>query len=69
VCGCELREAPAAGGRRHHHFTAVLRDFVGNVWECEHLHIDQDEAHKCAKAEYGVRVPRPDSLAKTDRLT
>jgi len=66
VCGCELREAPASGGRRHHHFTAVLRDFVGNVWECDHLHIEQDEAHECARTEYSVRVPRPDSLAKTD---
>jgi len=56
VCGCELRQAPATGGRRHHHFTAVLRDLAGNIWECEHPHADQDEAHECARVEYAQRT-------------
>ena len=68
VCGCELRQSPAAGGRRHHHFTAVLRDLAGNIWECEHPHTDQDEAHECARAEYARREPLLGSQAKTSRL-
>lgn len=56
VCGCELREAPGTGGRRHHHYRAVLRDFVGNLWECEHEHADRDAAQECARAEYARRV-------------
>jgi hypothetical protein len=56
VCGCELRQAHATGGRRHHHYTGVLRDFKGNVWECEHLHTQQEEAHECARAEHARRA-------------
>ena len=59
VCGCELREAPATGGRRHHHFAAVLRDQAGNIWVCEHRRAEQDEAHACARAEYARRTPAP----------
>jgi hypothetical protein len=56
VCGCVLREAPAAGGRRHHHFTGVLRDLTGNIWECDHDHAEQDAAHECARVEHARRV-------------
>jgi hypothetical protein len=56
VYGCVLREAHAAGGRRHHHYTGVLRDFKGNVWECEHTHPQQEEAHECARAEHARRA-------------
>jgi len=54
--GCELREVSVAGDHRHHYFTAVLRDYVGNVWQCSDHHADQDEAHRCARAEYERRV-------------
>jgi hypothetical protein len=67
VCGCQLREAPATGGRRHHHFTAVLRDLAGNVWECEHRHTEQEEAHACARAEYALRASTTAGDSKTDR--
>jgi hypothetical protein len=40
---------------------------VGNVWECEHLHTKQEEAHECARAEYARRAPAPGKLAKADR--
>jgi len=56
VCGCVLREAPATGGRRHHRYVGVLRDFKGNVWECEHLHPRQEEAHECARTEQARRA-------------
>jgi hypothetical protein len=67
VCGCELREVPAAGGRRHHHYTGVLRDFKGNVWECEHIHPQQEEAHECARAEHARRATLT-RKADTDRV-
>ncbi len=54
--GCELCEVPATGGRRHHYFAAVLRDLAGNVWKCSHQHVEQDEAHTCAKHEYAQQV-------------
>ena len=54
--GCELREEPAAGGRRHHYFRGVLRDVVGNLWICAHEHPQQDEAHACARIEFDRRV-------------
>jgi hypothetical protein len=54
--GCELREVPVAGDHRHHYFIAVLRDYVGNVWQCSDHHPNQDEAHLCAKAEFARRV-------------
>lgn len=54
--GCELREEEAAGGRRHHYFRAVLRDLVGNVWECADHHVDQDAAHQCARAEFERQI-------------
>lgn len=56
VYGCVLREAQSSGGRRHHHYIGVLRDFKGNVWECEHLHPRQEEAHECARAEHARRA-------------
>jgi hypothetical protein len=54
--GCELREVQVTGDHRHHYFTAVLRDYIGNVWQCADHHVDQDEAHRCAKAEFERRV-------------
>jgi hypothetical protein len=54
--GCELRELPAEGGRRHHFFRAVLRDLIGNVWHCDDRHANQEEAHVCAKAELARRM-------------
>ena len=56
LAGCELRELPAAGGRRHHYFTAVLRDLIGNLWACADQHRDRDEAQACARAEYERRL-------------
>jgi hypothetical protein len=67
VCGCELRESPATGGRRHHHFAAVLRDLAGNVWACEHRHTEQDDAHACARAEFERRAPALAKGAKAGR--
>jgi hypothetical protein len=67
VYGCVLREAHAAGGRRHHHYTGVLRDFKGNVWECEHLHPQQEEAHECARVEHARRATLTRE-ADTDRV-
>ena len=56
VAGCELRELPATGGRRHHYFTAVLRDLTGNLWACGDQHSDPAEAQSCARREYERRV-------------
>jgi len=67
VCGCELRESPATGGRRHHHFAAVLRDLAGNVWACEHRHTEQEDAHECARAEFERRAPALAKGAKVGR--
>jgi len=67
VCGCELRESPATGGRRHHHFAAVLRDLAGNVWACEHSHSDQEDAHACARTEFARRTPPLVKVAKAVR--
>ena len=69
VCGCELREASATGGRRHHHYTSVLRDLAGNVWECEHLHPKQEDAHECARVEYARRTLTGAEDVNTDRPT
>ncbi len=56
LAGCELHEVPAAGGRRHHYFTAILRDLIGNLWACADEHADQDEAQACARTEYDRRL-------------
>jgi len=46
----------------------VLRDLAGNVWECEHLHAEQDEAHECARGEYARREPASVAPVKTSGL-
>ncbi len=56
LAGCELKEISVPGAGRHHYFTAVLRDRIGNVWECEDHHADRDEAQGCARAEFARRV-------------
>jgi len=45
----------------------VLRDLGGNVWECEHLHHEQEGAHECARAESARRALPPGGQAKTGR--
>lgn len=56
IAGCELREVKSTGAGRHHYYRSVLRDLIGNVWECEDRHRDQDAAHDCARTELARRV-------------
>lgn len=56
VAGCVLREVAIAGPGRHHHYTGVLRDQIGNLWECYDHHTRQDQACECAALELARRV-------------
>ena len=68
VVACELRQANVArSAGRPHYFRSVLRDQIGTLWECEHQHQDQDDAHACAKVEYERRIEAGELISRRRR--
>lgn len=56
VATCELRQSAAATSARPHFYRSVLRDLLGNAWQCDHRHLRREEAQACAELEYEAQI-------------